>query len=243
MIETVKISCNNCLSETIHDLLKKKRNEYSEVIHTYDNGREESIEWWDKFEMLQCRGCYEVTLRKSHWFSEEHDHVETSFYPPRVARKLPHWFKDLRNYVRVDPRAEKNLNINYWHDYPTEMWADLLEEIYTSIDADSRRLAAMGARALLDSIMETYLDNPPHTFDEKLKRMEDEFLISLPNLKLLSAAIDVGHAAAHRCHNPSRNDLNHVMDIVEGILHSFILDKASVASNLKENTPQKNRGK
>ena len=241
MIETVKIQCTKCLNLTSHHLLKKIKNEDSEVAYTLDNGNQETMDWWTVFEMLQCKGCDEVTLRKTYWFSETHDTPEITFYPPRAARKLPHWFNDLRCFIRVDSKANNNLRINFWRDYPTEMWADLLEEIYAAIHGDNRRLAAMGARALLDSIMEATLDNPPGTFAEKLNMMKTDQLISEPDFSLLKAAIDVGSAAAHRCHNPSRNDLNHVMDIAEGLLHSFILNKANVAEALSENTPERNK--
>ena len=239
MTETVRIQCNECLNSTSHHLLKKIKNEDSEVVFTHDDGSEESMNWWTVFEMLQCNGCEEVTLRKTYWFSETHDTPETTFYPPRAARKLPHWFWDLKNVVALDYGTRK-IRINYLRDYPTEMWADLLEEIYAAIHGDNRRLAAMGARALLDSIMETALNNPPKRFFEKLGKMKTDRLISESDFNLLEAAIDVGSAAAHRAHNPSQGDLNHVMDIAEGLLHSFILDKTNVAEALSENTPKRN---
>jgi hypothetical protein len=239
--EIVTIQCNKCLNETHHLLLYKRKKVDSEVVSTHDNSSEESIDWWNKFEMLECKGCHEVTLRKSFWFSEEPYSVEITFYPPRAARKLPHWFNDLRCFGRVDSEGKKNFNFDGLHEYPTKMWADLLEEIYAAIHGDSRRLAAMGARALLDSIMETTLDNPPKSFKEKLEIMEKDLLISKPDLDLLKAAIDVGSAAAHRAHNPSRDNLNHVMDIAEGLLRSFMLNKAKVAEALSENTPSREK--
>ena len=236
MTETVKIQCNECLHQTSHDQLKRIKNTYSEDGFTLEDGYEETIDWWNVFEMLQCRGCEEVTLRKTHWLSERHDILETTFYPPRATRKLPHWFRDLRRFGLLDSPANNNLEIDY-----TEMWADLLEEIYAAIHGDNRRLAAMGARALLDTIMEKTLDNPPNTFVQKLDKMKEDSLISEPDFNLLRAAINVGSAATHRAHNPSRGDLNHVMDIAEGLLHSFILYKANVAKALFDNTPSRKK--
>jgi hypothetical protein len=155
--------------------------------------------------MLECCGCEEVMLRRSHEFSED-DGVAISFFPPRASRWLPTWNTAL----------------------PWEM-RSLLREIYTALQADSLRLAMMGARTAIETAMISKVgDNG--TFADNLQALEDSGNVSKTNRKFLEAALDAGSAAAHRAHVPTPEQMNTVMDIVENLLHSlFVLEKPSTA--------------
>jgi hypothetical protein len=76
------------------------------------------------------------------------------------------------------------------------------------------------------------------TFDEKLRKLEGLGVVSANNRGVLSAALDVGHAAAHRGHAPNSDDVNAVMDIVENLLHAvYVLP--GMADRLRKTTPQR----
>jgi hypothetical protein len=110
-----------------------------------------------------------------------------------------------------------------------------MDEVYRSLDADNSRLPMMGARTLVDMLMVDKVGDIG-TFDEKLKKLEGMGVISPDNREVLSAALDVGHAAAHRGHAPNFDDVNAVMDIVENLLHAvYVLP--DVAKGLKQTTP------
>lgn len=114
-----------------------------------------------------------------------------------------------------------------------------MQEIYRSLDADNKRLPMMGARTLVDMLMVDKVGDVG-TFDEKLKKLESLGFISLKNRDLLNAALDVGHAAAHRGHAPQSHEVNAVMDIVENLLHAvYILP--DMAESLTKTTPQRHR--
>jgi len=161
--------------------------------------------------MLECCGCESVMLRSTQfllgWDPEE------CYYPPRASRRLPKWHDDLPRQIVL-----------------------LLKEVYAALHADSRRLAMMGARALIDmAIFERVGD--VGSFVEKLNKLESEGFVSKKNRELLEAALDVGNAASHRGHRPKTKEVQHVMDIVENLLQAGVLEP--IAQELKDATPKR----
>ncbi len=213
-MKILKVHCNKCLVETKHDVIAEKELPGSEIldknIATNHHGYE--ISWCDTYRMLECRGCESVSLQKTYWFSESEE-VDEEFYPPRVARMLPDWHKRL----------------------PSE-WKGLLIEVYQALQSDSRRLAMMGARALVDIYLNEKVGDIGG-FARKLKKLMSDNLISAPAKEVLEAALDVGHAASHRAHNPEPEDVIQVIDIVENLLQQYTLESAPI--DLKSRTPSR----
>jgi Domain of unknown function (DUF4145) len=111
----------------------------------------------------------------------------------------------------------------------------LLVEIYSAIEADSERLAMMGARSVIETAMVSKVGDQG-TFVDNLQALQDNGHVSKTNRQFLEAALEAGNAAAHRAHRPTAKQLNIVMDIVESLLHSlFVLAKPS--AELKAGIP------
>jgi len=191
------IHCNKCLRRTKHSTVL---NYSSRPITSRDN--EGSKYWWSTTNtLLECCGCEFVTLRRTSMCSEW-DEPGIEFYPPSVSRLLPSWHKYL----------------------PLEM-NRLLQEIYTALHADSRRLALMGARTLIDMFAFDRLGNDVGPFKEKLKKLTNEGYLADKYQDVLNTALDAGNAAAHRAYKPSSKTLNHVIDVVENLIHFYALEK------------------
>ena len=185
--KTESIPCNRCLNATRHKLLSTHEQSGSEP---YDE--ESSTHWTKIYDLLECCGCQEITLRRVFYFSEWNPgDYETIYYPPRIGRTLPIWQKEL----------------------PGEI-ASLLREVYMALQANSGRLAMMGARALIDM---TILDQigDAGSFKQKLDVLEEDGFISSKNREILEAALEVGNAASHRGYCPPDIHINQVVDIVE----------------------------
>lgn len=211
--------CNSCLHKTRHKVR-------SHVVQYFNDGDERWPVLGDvTYQMLECCGCSDVIFRKRiHLDDWEIVDLETGriitdaevviYYPPAVSRPEPTWVK----------RLDKSIQ-------------SLIIEVYSALYSDSKMLAAMGTRAVLDmAIVEKVGDCG--TFPQKLKALEDQGLISKDGRAVLEAALDAGSAAAHRGYAPSSDDLNLVMDIVEHVLEAlYVLPNA--ASALKERTPQR----
>jgi len=79
-----------------------------------------------------------------------------------------------------------------------------MTEIYAALHADSRSLALMGARTLVDmAILDKIGD--AGSFQKKLELMEQKGFVARENRQFLSAALDAGNAAAHRGYNQAQN--------------------------------------
>ena len=64
-----------------------------------------------------------------------------------------------------------------------------------------------------------------------------EGFISVKGRLVVKAAIEAGHAAAHRAYRPTATDLERVMDIVENIIQHDVLHESAAA--LRAATPKR----
>ena len=93
----------------------------------------------------------------------------------------------------------------------------LMQEVYEALAVDSRRLAVMGARAIIDMVITDRVGDEG-VFRQKLNTLEDKGFIGTLDREHLDAAFDAGNAAVHCGHNPSSEAVTRVMDIVEHLL-------------------------
>ncbi len=207
--------CNDCGRETKHDVVNRA-DRCRTHTQFYGEGDRYDVELGSVWQVLQCRGCEEVVLRRVDWCSED-DPMDgpnpATYFPPRVSRRKPPW-------------------ANHF-DLPPE-YLGLLEEIYTALHADSRRLAMMGARALIDEVIRRNAGEQPN-FRQGLDALAGKYLISEQDRGVIEAAIDLGHASMHRGHKPTPESLNVAIDIVERLVQTEIL--AEQAQELKRSTP------
>lgn len=204
----MKHHCNACARITKHKILLEREARDSEEIEDYG-----PIFWVDTYEVLECLGCETVCMKHTNYF-EPTDEISVSSYPPRVTRRKPLWF----------------------HQLPAPINA-LLQQVYQALDANGRSLALMGARAILDMVMvETSGDQG--SFPAKLDALEQSGAIGSKNKEILRIALDAGSAAAHRGYQPSTDDVNAVMDIVENLLQS-VYHLKTLAESLRSTTPSR----
>ena len=201
-----KVHCNKCRSQTSHKLAFVIRgDEGSEREDDFE------ISWTTRNEVLQCRGCQEVVLRRTYISSEE-EHPQVRYFPPPVSRHPPTWVYGLPGDLML-----------------------LLDEVYRSLDAANRRLPMMGARTLVDMVILDKVGDVG-SFADKLKKLEGEKFISGTNREVLEAALNAGSAAAHRGHAAKTPQVHAVMDIVENLLQAvYILP--TMGEDLKKATP------
>ena len=140
-----------------------------------------------------------------------------TYFPPRVSRRKPAWFDR--------------------YDVP-EDYKGLLEEIYSALHADSRRLAMMGTRAIVDAVVRRTVGDLGN-FGKGLDALQERDVIGERDRAILEAAVDAGHASAHRGHQPDSDNVNLVIDIVERLIHAEIL--AEQAQLLKAAIPPRQR--
>lgn len=175
-----------------------------------------SVDWSVEYAMFECAGCEEVLVRQRSYCSEwPTGEFKESYFPPRIARRLPSWKDQLSND-----------------------WVQMLEEVYGALQADSRSLAMMGARALVDMVILSKVGDVG-SFAQKLNALVTTGVLSTQQRDILDAALDVGSAAAHRGHRPKAEHVQHVMEIVENLLHQTTL--GTLAKELKKATPKRKK--
>ncbi len=201
-----KSHCNSCSRETNHQILATRKRK----IEGYDE-RVGDLLWEDTFEMLECCGCETISMRLSSWF-EPTEKTDVTHFPPAVSRRPPPWSESL----------PKKLNA-------------LLGEVYASLHIDSRRLAMMGARALIDMLMLEKVGDVG-SFVQKLEALERQGLIGKKNREVLAVALDAGNAAAHRGHKASKAEVDAVMDIVENVLQA-VYQLEPLSKSIKKSIP------
>jgi hypothetical protein len=209
----VQAPCNDCGRITDHEVLKIHRKTIRE--------NDDDPEWYTTtYRMIECRGCHFICLERTNTSFEDQqgDPPKREYFPPPISRRKPDWLGD---FV---------MNVPVSLDLP-----DLLDEVYSALHANNRRLAAMGARTLLDvAIVDSVGDIGG--FGAKVQALESKGIIGKQQREYLEVALDAGSAAAHRGHCPTAQQLNNVMDIVESILHQiYVLPQA--AAELKKSTP------
>lgn len=208
-----KSHCNTCGGERNHYVLHCEQVACSEQVD--DNF---SIDWLDLYEFLKCRGCESVSTRKTTRYPGTEDII--SYFPPAISRREPRWL-----YL-----------IPWPSEFDCHPVTELFKEIYIALHNDSRRLAAMGIRAVLDCVMSEKVGDG--SFDQKLKASHDAGYVSRLEKDNLKAIIEAGHASTHRSWNPSRNDLEILLEITESFVERMYFHE-SKARQVTCNVPKR----
>ncbi|MBZ9604003.1 DUF4145 domain-containing protein [Phyllobacterium chamaecytisi] len=207
---TIKAHCSNCSGERNCEIRG----------HHKVRGSDDYAEWWTTWYLLVCCGCEHVFAQSVSGNSESYDYdcdeqgretrtpVEAiTTWPAKFKRNRPDWFVDHRTVV----------------DIPSFGIYRSLSELYGALDNDLNTLAAIGVRTTFDIASEQLGVASGLSFEKKLQAMVDCKLITESQSDHLGVLIDAGSASAHRGWQPSVDDLDTLMDVLEEFLHdSFV---------------------
>ena len=115
-------------------------------------------------------------------------------------------------------------------------YVGILQEIYISVNEKLFTLSLTGIRTLLDIYIVDKIGDVG-TFKQKLDKLVAEGIITSSKAKVLEAAIDAGNASAHRGYRPDQETLFQILDIMENLLHSEIVDRS--VNKIKQSTPRR----
>lgn len=210
-----KAHCNACGGDRNHVVLHQVKEKWSDE----DNG----FHGTDTYETLQCAGCNAIKLRHVATYPGEPD-ASISYFPPAVFRPRPRWFIELE----LDLFLEDDSVI------------DLLNEVYVALQHSLLRVAAMGVRALLETVMIAKVGDTG-SFAANVSAFENDGYVSRVQKERLLAILEAGHAAIHRGYQPSREDVITLVDITEHIIESVYVHDKKV-KKLKTRTPKRPPG-
>jgi len=120
-----------------------------------------------------------------------------------------------------------------------EGFRQVLAEIEVAVPNGLSCLSVMGLRAVLD-MFATEQVGDVGGFERKIDRMAQERLLNSNQVEIIKAALEVGHAAAHRMHVPSDAECLQVLEVVKHLLSERYL-LAPNARKLKDSAPPRIR--
>lgn len=193
--------CSKCHTQTKHKVLHSVATK-----HPTDDGNGDV----ELHELIQCAGCDTISMRHR-WLGEADPDgppkPEDEFYPSPIARKQP---SGLFSW---------SLPFALWPDETNKtqvFLSELFDEIYRAVNGGQHRLATMGIRSLLETIMVANVGDHG-SFVKNLEAFRDKGFISLWQYDAMKTVLDTGHAVTHRLFRPSKSHLNIALDIAEGI--------------------------
>jgi len=222
MDKTIWEHCNRCSGKKKHEVLYHKEIKWSE-----DLSEDFSINGSDIYDLLQCLGCESVQLRHKSWFSEDFDpktgqpEITIRKYPPPTFRTSPSWLTDLM-LSDIDESIE-----------------GFILEIYIALQNNAPRLAVLGIRALLETIMIDKIGDKG-TFGANVNAFEEEGFISKKQKEVLEPILEAGHAAMHRGYKPNKNEVVRLMDVTENIIETIYVNEQKI-KGLSDKIPPKKR--
>ena len=225
--ETCQADCPTCAALRIADIVACFKDD---IVITTKNWIVWSI---DTFRILRCRGCQSIYIQCQTQFSEDVDweideDPETGKLCQTVVPPRP---------VTIWPLPQKRPRPP-WVQKLAPTLRDLLDEVYGTLDADHRVLAAIGTRTALDRAMVEIGANETLSFEKKLEQLRERAKISAPEEKMFCTLIDWGNAAAHRAWKPDRERLEALMAGMENFLQrAFVLGNAVDA--MKDTVPSR----
>lgn len=215
--ETIKTHCYNCDIETNQDILFfDSEIGPQEIVLRNEQGDDSQSAWLvvaNIWNLTKCRGCEKINFKHLLRNSPDRNADHVFNFPRKPIRQVPNWIM--------------KLPIKY---------LEILQEIYISVNEQLFILSLTGIRTLLDIYIVTKIGDAGN-FKTKLNKLVTEGIITSSKASVLEIAIDAGNASAHRGYKPTKETLFQILNIVENLLQSEIVDRQS--EKIRENTPKR----
>lgn len=198
MSEKIKIQCVTCNRETNHDIVASHK--------THGATPDNDIQWWDDYHIAICRGCDTISFVHSSACTEDFDpntgETETKYelYPDRAS-------------------GRKTLDGAEHFPYKTRR---IYLEIVKAMNCSSPLLAAIGLRALIESIC---IDQQTkgNNLEMRISELATLGLLSLKQAEILHNHRFLGNIAAHEIEAPQPRELIAALDIAETLLKTIYI--------------------
>ena len=214
-LEPYKSHCCNCDTDTNQEILFYDHQfGPREIIMRNEEGDHSQSVWEVKADiwiLSKCKGCEQINFKHISRNSPDRETDQVVHFPWKPIRQHPKWI-----YL---------LPIKY---------LVLLQEIYSAVNTEIFILALTGTRILLDTYI-VHKVGDVGTFKQKLNKLVTDGIITPSKASVLEAAIDAGNASTHRGFKPDKETLFQILDIVENLLQSEVVDRN--ASEIKKKTP------
>jgi uncharacterized protein YutE (UPF0331/DUF86 family) len=211
--------CWYCQKETNHKVLLDEFDTISEeIIWRTEEGDESKSAWavvGSIWLVSKCLGCDKITFKHVYRATPDKEFDQIFHFPKKIVREFPKW--------------TVKLPIKY---------SGVFYEVYVSIQEGLYILALTGTRILLDLFIVSKIGDDG-TFKQKMDKLVLAGIITSSKAKVLKTAIDAANASAHRGYKPDKETLFQILDIVENLLQSEIVDRP--IDEIRKKTPSRSK--
>ncbi|MDX1222355.1 DUF4145 domain-containing protein [Sinorhizobium medicae] len=231
----MKAYCSNCRGERNCDIVGHHQKQGEDGGGNY--------QWYKDWYLLVCRGCEhafaQTVFTDSESFHQEYDAQGEVFtlhdeiihtWPARSKRDRPDWYSHDGIESHLPELGPLNAS---------------LSELYGALDQDLNVLASIGMRTSFDIAAEILGVDPSKSFKLKLDELVAKGLIKESEKEHIEILVDAGSASAHRGWKPRAQDLDALMDTLEGFIYDTMVlpakqkEKAEKIAKVKLKVPAK----
>ena len=200
--EKIRVFCGSCKQATNHVVLCKR--------HAGSNA-DDGYFWSQEHCFCQCAGCdnfcYAIATTTEDDLDVGYGHEESAWktYPSHEGERQP-----------IDKIYELPIKVRI-----------LYEEVIEAVNAQLSILAALGLRALIESICKER-GVKGEKLSELIKDLSDKRVLSAKQAEILHSHRFLGNVAAHEAQQASREEILAALEIAESMMKTiYILPKLS----------------
>lgn len=212
-----RVLCTNCNGATKHKIIASLDKDGCE----YDESEKWSVEWQDRYEIIQCQGCEFASFRHTSWFSEDIDAM--------TGRLL--------ETVRLYPkRNADSVTAKSFYNVPSNL-RRIYGELIDCFNNDSPTLCAAGLRAIVEGIcaQQGVVDGPVQgpakeggtriarrkNLEGRIAGLQEKGLLTQSSAQTLHEHRYLGNDAVHELACPSSDELRLAIEIIEHTLEQL----------------------
>ncbi len=233
-----KVFCAQCKRETNHVVLQSVDSDGAEVIGCYENDQPDIIDWSNNYQIIQCQGCDAISFRHVSCFSEARQQIG------------PDKWDDGSTTWLYPKRSDKTRPIKEYYNVPNTL-RRLYRETLECFNNDALTLCAAGLRAIIEGICadQSIADGPVQitkpdgsteirrrdNLEGRIAGLGEKGILTQKYAAILHEHRFLGNEAVHELSQPTHNELNLAMEIVEHILDALyeMPDKAALLHRIR----------
>jgi len=199
-IDTRKLTCRNCDRDTFHKILRS--------VHSCEDYGDISV--WEDYEIVECKGCKELSFHKSTANSDDWDEnpvtheisitPKSEVYPNRLSGR-----KSIKDKYYLPPSVKT-----------------IYEETHTALCGKLNILAGIGIRSLVEVVCKEKNANGKN-LEQKINDLVHQGILTQGNADSLHFTRLLGNFSAHEAKSPNTNELDIAMDVVENLLKNVYI--------------------
>ena len=209
-----KVPCIKCNGKTSHKVIQSLDYSAQEWVD-----KESTVDWVDNYQIIKCQGCESISFRHRSWFSEYDDYdcdgSTVWLYPKRSERTLP--FKDFRN-VPTKIRRIYGETIECFNNEYFTLCAAGLRAIVEGICAEQGIKNGLVEEEQKDGSKKIVRRK---NLRGKISGLYEKRILTKNNSEILHEHRFLGNEAVHELSQPSIDELNLAIEIIEHTIDSL----------------------